>query len=448
MRINRPDRQGTWAETRQEMTRSDTGRTRAGRKSTGVAVTALALAALTAAGCSSSSSSSTSTPASTAASTPATASSSANASSATGTPFVVGAMGSFTGAGAGSTADAKTVFQDWVSATNAAGGINGHPVKAIILDDQNNPATALTNAQQLVQQDHVQVIFDLSDNLESAFAKVVDTAKVPVLGQSESPVLGTDPNFYSTGTTVEPLIWGELKAATVGKVSKISGLYCAEIASCAQTVPLITALGKSVGVSLAYSASISSTASSYTAQCLGSKNAGANGVTVGAASDVALRVAENCAAQGYKPTYVSTAGEMTTPWLQQPAVNGAVGNTQDVPWFDDSIPATKAMQAAISQYSPSVLTSASFGATATIGWAAGTVFATVAKTANLTPDSSQTAIIAGLDTVKNNTFGGLTPPLTYTAGKAAQVPCSFVAGISNGKWTEPIGLKTICMPGI
>jgi branched-chain amino acid transport system substrate-binding protein len=419
------------------MTRRSTG-----HRPTGAVLTALALAALAAAGCSSSSSSSSS-------STPASASANASASGgATGTPFVVGAMGTFTGVASGSTADAKTVFQDWVDATNAAGGINGHPVKAIILDDQNNPSTALTNAQQLVQQDHVQVIFDLSDNLESAFAKVVDTAKVPVLGQSESPVLGTDPNFYSTGTTVEPLIWGELKAANVAKVSKIGALYCAEIASCAETVPLFTQLGPTVGVALAYSAKVSSTASSYTAQCLGSKNAGANGVTVGAASDVALRVAENCSAQGYKPTYVSTAGEMTTPWLSQPAVNGAVGNTQDVPWFDDSIPATQAMQAAFAKYSPGLTSSAAFGATATIGWAAGTVFATVAKTAGLTPSSSQTDIIAALDTVKNDTFGGLTPPLTYTAGKAAQVPCSFVAGISNGKWTEPIGLKNVCMPGM
>jgi branched-chain amino acid transport system substrate-binding protein len=357
-------------------------------------------------------------------------------------------MGTFTGVASGSTADGKTVFQDWVDATNAAGGINGHPVKAFILDDQNNPATALTNAQQLVQQDHVQVIFDLSDNLESAFAKVVDTAQVPVLGQSESALLGTDPNFYSTGTTVEPLIWGELKAASVAKVSKIGALYCAEIASCAETVPLFTQLGPTVGVSLAYSAKVSSTASSYTAQCLGPKGAGANGVTVGAASDVALRVAENCAAQGYKPVWVTTAGEMTTPWLQQPAVNGAVGNTQEVPWFDNSIPATQAMQAAFAKYSPGLTSSASFGATATIGWSAGTVFATVAKTASLTPSSSQTDIIAALDTVKNDTFGGLTPPLTYTAGKAAQIPCSFVAGISNGKFTEPIGLKTVCMPGM
>jgi branched-chain amino acid transport system substrate-binding protein len=414
------------------MTRRSTG-----HRSAGVALTALALAALAAAGCSSSSSSSSSTPASTGASAKSTA-----------TPFVVGAMGTFTGVASGSTADAKTVFQDWVDATNAAGGINGHPVKAIILDDQNTPSIALSNATQLVQQDHVQVIFDLSDNLESAFAKVVDAAKVPVLGQSESPVLGTDPNFYSTGTTVEPLIWGELKAASVAKVSKIGALYCAEIASCAETVPLFTSLGPTVGISLAYSAKVSSTASSYTAQCLGSKDAGANGVTIGAASDVALRVAEDCAAQGYKPVYVSTAGEMTTPWLTTPSVNGAVGNAQEVPWFDDSIPATQAMQAAFAKYSPGLTSDAAFGATATIGWSAGTVFATVAKTAGLTPSSSQTAIIAALDTVKNDTFGGLTPPLTYTAGKAAQVPCSFVVGISNGKWTEPIGLKTVCMPGV
>jgi branched-chain amino acid transport system substrate-binding protein len=434
------------------MTRSDTGRRHAGRKSTGAAAAVLALAALTAAGCSSSSSSSASAPASTSASAPASAASSpsaaGSASGASGTPIAVGAMGSFTGAGAGSTADAKTVFQDWVDATNAAGGINGHPVQATIVDDQNTPSIAVANATKLVQQDHVKVIFDLSDDLESTWAKIVDTAKVPVLGQSEGPAFGTDANFFPTGTTVEPLIWGELKAASVAKVSKISGLYCAEIASCAQTVPLITALGKTVGISLAYSASISSTASSYTAQCLGSKNAGANGVTVAAASEVAVSVASSCATQGYKPVYVTTAGEMTTPWLAQSALNGAIGNTQDVPWFDDSIPATKTMQAAISKYSPSVLTSASYGATATIGWAAGTVFATIAKTASLTPSSSQTQIIAALDTVKNETFGGITPPLTYTAGKPSQVACSFVAGISNGKWTEPIGLKTLCMPGM
>jgi len=357
-------------------------------------------------------------------------------------------MGSFTGVASGSTADAKILVQDWVSATNASGGIDGHPVQAIYTDDLNTPSQALTNAEQLVNQDHVKAIFDLSDDLESAWAKVADTAKVPVIGQSESPAFGTDPNFYAVGTTVEPLIWGELKAASLDKVTKVGALYCAEIASCSETVPLITALGKPLNVALAYSAKVSSSAVSYTAQCLGAKGAGANGATVVAASNTALNVAASCATQGYKPVWVTTAGEMTTPWLQQSAVNGAIGDVQDAPWFDDSIPATKAMQAAIAKYSPSVTSSQAFGAVASIGWAAGVVFADAAEQGQLTPTTPATAVITGLDTIKNDTFGGFTPPLTYTAGKPAQVPCSFVVGISNGKWTEPIGLKTECMPGL
>jgi len=60
---------------------------------------------------------------------------------------------------------------------------------------------------------------------------------------------------------------------------------------------------------------VSSSAASYTAQCLGAKGAGANGATVVAASNTALNVAASCATQGYKPVWVTTAGEMTTPWL-------------------------------------------------------------------------------------------------------------------------------------
>jgi branched-chain amino acid transport system substrate-binding protein len=368
------------------------------------------------------------------------------AAKVSGTPIAVGALGSFTGPGSGSTAQAKVVFQDWVSWTNANGGINGHPVKAYILDNVNTPSTALSNAQELVSQDKVKVVFDLSDDLESTWASVVDSANVPVLGQAESPTFLTDSNFYSTGTTILSLIWGELDAARHANVSKLSALYCAEIASCSQTVPLIGQLGKPLNVSLVYSAKISSSASSYTAQCLGSQSAQAKGVTVTAAGQTGLTVAESCATQGYKPVWVTTAGEMTTPWLKQSSVNGAIGNVQDVPWFDSSIPATKTMQAALQKYSPGITTSSSFGATSTIGWSAGVVFATVAKEVGLGPTSSTSVLISGLDQVKNNTFGGLTPPLTYSAGKPNTIPCSFLVGIKNGHWTEPIGLKVVCQP--
>jgi branched-chain amino acid transport system substrate-binding protein len=374
------------------------------------------------------------------------ATSGAAAKTPSGSPIVVGALGSFTGAGGSSTASGEVLLQDWVQATNASGGINGHPVKAIILDDQNSPSVALSNAKQLVDQDHVIAVLDLSEDQESTWAPAVDAAGVPVIGQAESPVFGTDPNFYPTGTTVVPLIWGELKAASLKHVTGLAAFYCAEIASCSQTVPLVTAVGAPLGVKLKYSAKVSSSAASYTPQCLGAKNAGANGGTAVVAGQTGLLLAESCAAQGFKPVWVTTGGEMTTPWLTQPAVNGAIGNVQDVPWFDNSIPATKFMQASIKTYSPSLPTSSSFGANATQAWAAAVVFGAVATTGGIGPNSTPAQLITALHHVSGNNFGGVTPPLTYTAGKPTTVPCSFVVGISNGNWTEPTGLKTICQP--
>src|ERR1700743_3280200 len=116
--------------------------TRSLRTGARVAVPAIVLAGLALAGCSSASSS-----------PPASSASAARAGS-TGTkssasPLVIGVMGSFTGVASGSTADAKVLTQDWVSATNASGGINGHPVQAIYLDDLNTPSTALTKPEQL-----------------------------------------------------------------------------------------------------------------------------------------------------------------------------------------------------------------------------------------------------------------------------------------------------------
>ena len=363
-----------------------------------------------------------------------------------GTPIVLGAEGSYTGAGSGSTATAQNVLQAWVSYTNANGGINGHPVKMYSIDDGNDPATSLAGVKQLVQQDHVVAIFDISDDLDSTWATYLQSeGGIPVLGNAPSPVYLTNPNYYSTGSTILTLEYAQLAAAKGAGVKKLGVVYCAEIATCALTVPLIQQYGASLGISLVYSAKISSTAPDYTAPCLAAKAAGATGMTVTAASTTVVNVANSCYSQGYKPIYVTTAGEMTTSWLSIPAFNGAVGMVQDVPWFDKSLPATKTMQKAIAKYAPSVLKNPDYGQIGIIPWVTGAVFAEIAKTGNIGPSSTSADIVKALATVKNNTFGGLTPPLTYTAGKPTSVPCGYIVGIKKGKFVEPQGLKLSCM---
>jgi branched-chain amino acid transport system substrate-binding protein len=363
-----------------------------------------------------------------------------------GAPIVLGAIGSFTGAGSGSTAEGEPVVQAWVDYTNAHGGINGHPVKVDIEDDANDPATALADVKQLVQQDHVLAVLNISDDLASVYQSVLQQAGVPTIGQSESLQFGTAPDFYSTGTTVIAAVYDEIAAARSAGVTKLANLYCAEIASCAEGVPLIQDFGKGLGVNLVYTSKISSTAPSYTAPCLAAQSAGANGLDVTAASTTVVSVAQSCYSQGYKPIWVTTSGEVTNSWIQTKAFNGMVGDVQDVPWFDDSIPATKTMQSAIDKYEPGTTTNAAYGEVAILGWVAGMVFEGAAKAVDLGPTSTSADVVKGLDTIKDDTFGGLTPPLTFTAGQPTIVPCSFIVGIKGSHYTEPQGLKTACMP--
>ena len=86
------------------------------------------------------------------------------------------------------------------------------------------------------------------------------------------------------------------------------------------------------------------------------------------------------------------------------------------------------------------------------GWAAGLVLGKAIENAyaanptmtKLTP----AALRAGMDKIKDDNFGGVTPPLTYSSTAAIQpsTNCRFVIKVANGKWTAPNGLKATCPP--
>ncbi|MGD9921599.1 MAG: ABC transporter substrate-binding protein [Pseudorhodoplanes sp.] len=72
--------------------------------------------------------------------------------------FVVGMSGAMTGPTASTyapTVDAMRIYFDRV---NRLGGINGHKVKFIALDDQGSPSRAATNVRRFLTQDNVQVL--------------------------------------------------------------------------------------------------------------------------------------------------------------------------------------------------------------------------------------------------------------------------------------------------
>jgi branched-chain amino acid transport system substrate-binding protein len=77
------------------------------------------------------------------------------------------------------------------------------------------------------------------------------------------------------------------------------------------------------------------------------------------------------------------------------------------------------------------------------GWASAIVFQHAAEHVSAHPTSAQ--ILAGLWAMKDQTFGGLTPPLTFAQNKPApDARCSFAMQVRGGKIESPFGVKTVC----
>ncbi len=132
----------------------------------------------------------------------------------TGDPIVVGSICSCTGPLAASLGRSADVLKAWGSWVNNHGGINGHPVKVVTYDDGQKPAKGLAAAKKLVEQDHVQAIVGQMSLTSASWASYVDSKGVPVVGgQPVDTTFFTDPNFYTSGTTLPLLLLAEVGAA-------------------------------------------------------------------------------------------------------------------------------------------------------------------------------------------------------------------------------------------
>jgi branched-chain amino acid transport system substrate-binding protein len=82
-----------------------------------------------------------------------------NSSNASGSPLVIGASMSLSGDFANLAAPAKNGYELWADTVNAKGGLLGRKVSLKIVDDASNPTQVVTNYQNLITADHVDLVF-------------------------------------------------------------------------------------------------------------------------------------------------------------------------------------------------------------------------------------------------------------------------------------------------
>jgi branched-chain amino acid transport system substrate-binding protein len=380
----------------------------------------------------------------TAAAATVTGSTSTSADALAGAAIKVGSICSCSGPQASLLADAEKVSQAWADSVNASGGINGHPVKLFPYDDGQNAATGLQDAKALVEQDHVIAIVGETSTIDGAWVPWVVSQGIPVVGGSSgNPAQAASPGVYPSGST--------LLAITVGTIAEAKGkegfgvMYCAETPVCGQFVPLATGVGKLFGLKVA-ATSISATAPSYAAPCLKFKGAGVDALFVADNGPIVQRVVAACAEQGYTPLEVTTEAATSSAMLNDSQLDGTLAAGANANPFDASLPAVKEFQDAIQKYYPGLLRSADFTQDDFYPWTGGKLFEAAARAAGIGPSSTPAQLKTGLYALKNDTLGGIAPPLTYMKGKPFFTPCWYSARIENGTLISVNGNRPVCLP--
>jgi branched-chain amino acid transport system substrate-binding protein len=360
--------------------------------------------------------------------------------------WVIGNIGTYSGINSGNFLGGGQALQAWADWTNANGGIDGHHVKVISLDDAGVASTSVNDVKQLVQSDHVLAIVAMNSGDDADWATYIQGTGVPVIGGSTPlPDFAGYSDYFPVGATTNNSIPDLLLYAKNVLNQTVGGyLGCEEAPVCSALEPVYAAAYKGIGGNLAYNTLFSSSAPSYAAQCLAAQSAGVQDLEIIGPAPVIPKIAQNCQTQGYNPTLLLNDVVLTPSLGSSIGTADAVFGADDVPFTDDGIPATKAFHAAVAKYEPSVLNPADFNQDDLDSWASGQLFAAAAKAAKLGNKPTSKQLVAGLYKLKGVTLGGLTPPLTFNKGKPNSVSCIYIMSIFHGSIIEPQGLKRYC----
>lgn len=410
------------------------------------ALLCLALAALAAVGaCSSGSNGSSSAAAgdpTSAASSAATGTSASagTGSTATKSPIVVGNVSSVTGPISAAAQYFPVGIKAWAAYVNANGGIDGHPVQVVYADDKSDATTEAADFQQIANANHPVAFVGVGTFDPAGAEAFLQAQKIPVVGgQLADPIWDTSPMFFPEGTSLNAVYYG-MAAAAKGK--KIGVVYCVETPECSASAKIIGKAAPLTGATVTYSQSYSLTTPDFTASCLAAKAAGVTNMIVLFDEPNILRYAADCAQQGFEPTYEWEGLLPTDKTASATAMKGAVTIQTNYPWFDSS-GAGATFHQAMAKYEPGEPIQAS----TMQAWASGILFQTAA-TQVLTSGQPLTSatLITALNSLKNETLGGLSGSLSFsaTAPKATQ-NCWFEATSNGSQWTAS-GASAQCAP--
>ena len=335
----------------------------------------------------------------------------------------------------------------WVNDVNRRGGLAGHPVELIAVDDADDPRRALAAAKRLVEVDKVVAIYGQS------MLNTFDTV-IPYLEAQQTPAVGSivshtghesTPIYFSVAWSPRTgLAWNHLMPLKLfhPEVKDVAILYCVEAEVCKVANSELGRIAAQQGYKVRYSAQVSAAQPDYTAEVLAARNAGAKALILPIDNHSAIRIAASAHRQGYDPFIAIQSLGHTEKLLRDGGkeVEGFLVGGQMLHWTS---PLLDDFRAAYKAYVPDGI---GLSSSAINSWTAGKLLEQVAPTWPDTPTPAD--VLASLRDLRAETLGGLIPATTFRPGRKAGHECGTVMRVEAGQFALFGGRNEYhCAPG-
>jgi branched-chain amino acid transport system substrate-binding protein len=362
--------------------------------------------------------------------------------------IVLGSWGAESGILGAVSGPAPPAIRAWSAYINAAGGINGHPVRVIMGDDNADPARSLATVRRMVEQDKVIGFFNEYSFTLASVLPYLNDKQIPVIGS-----IGGDASGDHSPMMFNPLVgadtgqaWGFINNAVTqapGK-KKIGIVYCREAATCAALKDSFKKLLPYQGLEVVYEAFVSLAQPDYTGEMLQAQRAGAEVILPLIDTAALNRLSTSAHRQNYNPAFVGTYNlnqDLLTPFAKE--LEGLFLTGRVPPW--DSSPKLQFYRDAMSRYQPKAargdLGAGVFVNGKLLAEKIGPFIQEPPTTANL---------LEGLYALKGETLGGLLPGIGFEKGvehvKSNQ--CIIPVRYTGGKTVAHDAQESfVCAPG-
>jgi branched-chain amino acid transport system substrate-binding protein len=355
----------------------------------------------------------------------------------------VASVGTYSGPIGNAQAPVVQGAQVWVKHVNGKGGVGGHRVELVVYDDGGDPARHRAQVQDAIERRGVIAFLQNSEPISGAGSvEYINQRRVPVIGMSGAEGWAASSPMYfpqaSTGQSLYDAVVAGVAAEWVPQgYTKVGTLVCTEGQACPDTEKTFARDAAKFGYEHVYRGKTSLAQPDYTAECLAARSAGAEALFMILDANGISRVASACARQGYRPRFSAVSAATAVRFKDDPNLDGFIGPSPVFPYFQSGTLATDEFRAAMRANNVPLSPSGAHG------WTAGKLLEKAA--AGLSEPQTSEGLLLGLWSIKNDTLGGLTGPLTFIKDQPALNPaCWYLTGVKNGEWVSPNGFQLNC----